>query len=172
MSNLSWIGDRCIDHDKWSVEEDSPQPRWRRTMNLSISCFITALIIVTAALLLVTMLIYNISIPLQIMDPGHRWSSLPPGRLCPGGLRPLPTDRVLLHVRECHPLLQPAGETRRPGLQSLPALPLSRHGLHWGLVPAPRSHQHCRHQPHSSRTLRPLQADHIKIVLRILRMLI
>ena len=29
-------------------------PRWRKTMNLSISCFITALIIITAAMLLVS----------------------------------------------------------------------------------------------------------------------
>ena len=28
-------------------------PRWRKTMNLSISCFITALIIITAAIMLV-----------------------------------------------------------------------------------------------------------------------
>ena len=95
-----------------------------------------------------------------------------PGRVCPGGLGAVPADSVLLSVRDGDPLLQQTGETLGPGLQSLPALPLPRHGLHRRLVPAPRHLQHCRHQPDGSRPLRPLQADHIEIVLRIFLTLI
>jgi len=55
VSNLSWVGPKCVDHEEWSYDgnrENGFTPRWRKTMNLSISCFITALIIITAAMLL------------------------------------------------------------------------------------------------------------------------
>jgi len=53
LSNLSWIGPLCINHNDWTEDEDINEVvRWRRTMNLSISCFITALLIITAAFLL------------------------------------------------------------------------------------------------------------------------
>jgi len=55
VSNLSWVGPKCVDHEEWSDDghgDSSFIPRWRKTMNLSISCFITALIIITAAMLL------------------------------------------------------------------------------------------------------------------------
>ena len=55
VSNLTWLGPRCMDLDDWSspAEAEDHVARWRKTMNLSISCFITALIIITAAMLLV-----------------------------------------------------------------------------------------------------------------------
>ena len=55
--NLSWIGERCIEHEELGYDEEPEilsTPRWRKTMNLSLSCFITALIIITAAMLLVS----------------------------------------------------------------------------------------------------------------------
>ena len=55
VSNLTWLGPRCIDLDDWNspAEAEGHVARWRKTMNLSISCFITALIIITAAVMLV-----------------------------------------------------------------------------------------------------------------------
>ena len=55
VSNLSWLGPRCMDLDDWNspAEAEDHVARWRKTMNLSISCFITALIIITAAIMLV-----------------------------------------------------------------------------------------------------------------------
>ena len=47
VSNLTWLGPRCMDLDDWNspAEAEGHVARWRKTMNLSISCFITALII-------------------------------------------------------------------------------------------------------------------------------
>jgi len=54
VSNLTWLGPRCMDLDDWisPAEAEGHVARWRKTMNLSISCFITALIIITAAVML------------------------------------------------------------------------------------------------------------------------
>ena len=55
LSNLTWLGPRCMDLGDWTspAEAEDHVARWRKTMNLSISCFITALIIITAAVMLV-----------------------------------------------------------------------------------------------------------------------
>ena len=54
QSNLSWIGEKCISNQnrKLPVKDKFSVSRWRRVMNLSISCCITSLIIISAALLL------------------------------------------------------------------------------------------------------------------------
>merc|ERR1719229_319936 len=62
LHNLSWLGPQCVDLDTWDMDEDDEvhMPRWRKTMNLSISCFITALIIIIAAIMLGTIgILYN-----------------------------------------------------------------------------------------------------------------
>ena len=53
-TNLTWLGEKCISHENriFPAEDKYSIPRWRRVMNLSISCFITSLIIISAGLLL------------------------------------------------------------------------------------------------------------------------
>ena len=53
-SNLSWIGEKCITNEnrKFPSKDKFSISRWRRVMNLCISCCITSLIIISAALLL------------------------------------------------------------------------------------------------------------------------
>ena len=51
---LPWIGDKCISHENqnFPVKDEFFIPRWRRVMNLSISCCLTSLIIISVGLLL------------------------------------------------------------------------------------------------------------------------
>ena len=51
---LPWIGEKCVSHELriFPAKDKFFIPRWRRVMNLSISCCLTSLIIISAALLL------------------------------------------------------------------------------------------------------------------------
>jgi len=47
-----WLGNRCYSHGEVVVVGTDPSSRWRRVINLAISCTITSLLILPAALVL------------------------------------------------------------------------------------------------------------------------
>ena len=53
VTSLSWLGPQCVQHsDKILGQDDQRMPQWFKVMNISISCCLTCLIIITVSLLL------------------------------------------------------------------------------------------------------------------------
>ena len=52
--NLSWVGEKCVSHESRNIQSKDKFyfPRWKKVMNLSISCCITSIIIISVGLLL------------------------------------------------------------------------------------------------------------------------
>ena len=52
--NLPWVGEKCVSHESRIIKSKDKFyfPRWKKVMNLSISCCITSIIIISVGLLL------------------------------------------------------------------------------------------------------------------------